>query len=146
MGFPIFQLLNRKCAQCGFETQAVVDNCPQCKAPFASQKYMVKNGYLQIVIGAILALGMTGLGAYLGKIMLFPASGGSRFTGTLADASLIVGIFLLVISVGVAAMVNGYWQIRYGRRNKYIVYFLIAFAVILFVGGSIARRLNRMGY
>lgn len=102
-------------------------------------------GYVQIVMGAILSLGMTGLGAYLGKLMLFPSSGG-RFAGGFAEAAVIIGIFLLVISVGIAAMVNGYWQIRYGRRNKYIVYFLIGFAVLLFIGGTVARLLKKLGY
>ncbi|MCE9625621.1 MAG: hypothetical protein K8R69_09265 [Deltaproteobacteria bacterium] len=129
----VAQLMRQECKSCGYSTTELIEVCPQCRRAFIASDAMRRSGYLQIALGAFLVLLMSGIGALLGKIMIFPAPGGSHFTGGPREILMIVGVFGLVISVGLAIMLNGYWQIRFGRRNKYLVYFIFAF-LLAFVG------------
>ena len=133
------QIMRQNCKKCGYSTESIIDVCPQCQTPFRTDTSMRRNGYLQIGLGAFLVVLIGGVAAVLGKIMLFPTPGGAHFTGNGQDIAMIAGIFGLVLSIGFAVMFNGYWQIAYGRRNKYVIYFILGFAVAFYVIGRLAK-------
>lgn len=47
----------------------------------------------------------------------------------------IIFIFDLVISISLAAMAGGLWQIIFGKRNKLIVFAVLVFGVIFAITG-----------
>lgn len=142
----VARLMRQECKHCGYSTTDVVEVCPQCRQAFRTPDTMRRTGFLQIGLGAFLVMLMSGIGGLLGKVILFPSAGGSRFTGGPMDILMIAGIFGLVISVGAAAILNGYWQIRYGRRNKYLVYFILAFLIAFVVIGYFFKMKAKLGY
>jgi len=98
-----------------------------------SSKRMRGLGWAQLVIGLFLAGFMTALTVYLAPLMLQTGGGSSneRFTGTPAQALMILLLFGVVIFFGLTSMASGLWQIKTGRRNKWIL--IICFAVFFFL-------------
>jgi hypothetical protein len=100
-------------------------------------------GGLLLVIGTFLVLFMTGLGIYLGSIISDSndPSATTRFTGDPQDVMLIVVIFGLVISFGLASIGAGIWQLIYGKPNRKVMVVVFLIAGILFV---ISRAIKAM--
>jgi hypothetical protein len=55
---------------------------------------------------------------------------------------MIAAIFGLVICFGLAAIVGGAWQIRYGKPNRKVMVAMFVVAGILWVIGSAVRYLD----
>ena len=132
------------CAKCSFETSEVLTRCPNCGGRLQSAKKVRILGWLLLVIGTGLVLFMGTLGIYLGRIITqTPESGSStRFTGGPQDVALIMAVFGLVISFGIASMAGGVWQIKYGKPNRKLMVGMFLLAGILFV---IAKWIKVMG-
>jgi hypothetical protein len=52
--------------------------------------------------------------------------GGTRFSGSPAQAFIVLGILGAVFTVGVTTMLYGAWQVRSGSRSLRVVLFLLA--------------------
>ena len=78
------------------------------------------------------------LGVILGQITASSGEPGAttRFTGGPEAITLIVTVFGLVISFGLASMVGGLWQIWYGKPNKKIMVAMFLVAGLLLVIGK----------
>lgn len=87
---------------------------------------------------------MGALGIYLGQIITQTDQSASttRFTGGPNDVALIVAVFGLVISFGLASMAGGIWQIVYGKPNRKLMVAMFLVAGILVV---IARAIEVIG-
>lgn len=131
------------CPKCSFETSEALPRCPSCGSRLQSAKKVRILGGLLLVIGTFLVLFMSILGVYLGSIISTSNDPGAttRFTGGPQDVMLIVVIFGLVISFGLAAIGGGIWQIIYGKPNRKIIVAVFVIAGILFV---IARAVKTM--
>jgi hypothetical protein len=72
---------------------------------------------------------------YTAPMLLRPgvSVGGTRFSGTATQASVILGIFGIVATFGVTATLYGLWQIRTGQRNKKVIYFVVGLAAVLWL-------------
>lgn len=131
------------CPKCSFETSESVSRCPSCGSRVQSAKKVRILGGLLLVIGTFLVLFMTGLGIYLGSIISNSddPSATTRFTGDPQDVMLIVVIFGLVISFGLASIGSGIWQLIYGKPNRKVMVVVFLIAGILFV---ISRAIKAM--
>ena len=122
------------CFKCGYVTNEAATVCPQCGSKrFFSTRSMRVRGWLQLVIGLFL-VGLMGTITYrLAPSLLLPGAStdGSRFTGTVEQARLILGLFGLVIIFGFFSMLSGVWQIVTARRNKWIFYFMMALIALV---------------
>jgi MFS family permease len=54
---------------------------------------------------------------------------------------MIFGIFGLVLAFGFTSMVAGFWQVRYGRRNKSLVKIMLAIVFALMAAGGLIQAL-----
>ena len=92
-------------------------------------------GWMLLVLGTFLVVVMGGLGIYLGQLIAQSGAPGSgtRFTGGPNDVAMIVAVFGLVISFGIAAMAGGAWQIKYGKPNRKLMIAMFLVAGILVV-------------
>lgn len=120
-------------------TTGPVDKCQRCgKLGTAGQ--VRRHGWVQLACGLILT-GLMGAVTYnIGPLMLRPgqeAAGGERFSGTAGQALLILGLFSLVITIGLMAIVSGLYQIKTGRRNNRIFVIMLVLLGVLIATGWI---------
>ena len=93
-------------------------------------------GILQIITGLFLAVFIGIIAFNLAPQLLRPnerTSSGSSFTGTPQQATLILGLFGLIITFGLGSVLSGLYQIATGRRNRWIIFIVLGLAVILYV-------------
>ena len=126
------------CHKCDFETNEQLAKCPQCGSRLQSAKKVRILGWLLLVIGAGLVIFMGTLAVILGQIIASSEEPGAttRFTGGPEAVTLIVTVFGLVISFGLASMAGGVWQIWYGKPNKKIMVGMFVVAGLLLVIGK----------
>ena len=132
------------CAKCSFETSESLTRCPNCGGRLQSAKKVRVLGWLLLLIGTGLVIFMGALGLYLGQIITQTGDSTSttRFTGEPQDVLLIVAVFGLVISFGIASMAGGIWQIIYGKPNRILMVAMFLVAGILV---AIAWGIKAMG-
>ena len=136
------------CSRCGYTTNETIGQCPQCgqrESTARSPKTVRRLGWVQLVLGLFLVGLMGTITWNVAPLMAGsgPTQGGGRFTGTAEQAQLVLGLFGLVIMFGLTSMVNGIWQIRTGRRNKWIFIFMLALtAVLIVVGWLVTKRVG----
>ena len=125
------------CHKCDFETNEQLAKCPQCGRRLQSTKKVRILGWLLLVLGTGLVIFMGTLAVIIGQIIAGSDEPGAttRFTGGSEAITLIVTVFGLVISFGLASMIGGVWQIRYGKPNKKIMVAMFVVAGLLFVIG-----------
>lgn len=87
---------------------------------------------------------MSVLGIYLGSIIAHSGEPGgtTRFTGGPQDVALIVAVFGLVISFGLASMAGGLWQIIYGKPNRLVMVAMFLVAGILVAIGWVIKYMS----
>jgi hypothetical protein len=118
------------CEKCKFETGEFVRNCPRCGEALRSTRTVRITGWLLVVPGGGLTLGMAYL-SFVVWILIQRADDngpGARFTGDSTDAAMIYGVFGAVIGLSLTFVFAGIWQIVYGRRNKKLVFVALALA------------------
>ena len=133
---------SRSCYKCGYVTNEAVGQCPKCGRRLRTAKQVRRLGWVQLLIGVFLVGLMGTITFNLAPLMLRtgePAASGARFTGTAEQAQLILGLFGLVILFGLTSMASGLWQIKTGRRNKWIFILMLALVVLLVLAGWLVR-------
>ncbi|HYY42921.1 MAG TPA: hypothetical protein VE775_09335 [Pyrinomonadaceae bacterium] len=125
----------RSCYKCGYETNEPVKQCPKCGQRLRTAREVRALGWLQLLIGIFLVGLMGTITFKLAPLLLQTGvrEGGSRFTGTPQQAFLILGLFGLLILFGATSMTSGLWQIKTGRRNKWIFIFMLGLVIVLIV-------------
>jgi MFS family permease len=124
----------RTCQGCGYQTTDDIARCPQCKRPLMSARRIRRLGWMLLFIGLFLMGLMGTITLYLAPSMLQPGRqvyGGSRFTGTAQQGISALMLFGTVILFGLTAFINGLWQVRTGRRNKWLLYAVAAVGLLL---------------
>lgn len=124
-----------KCYHCGYETYRLLSHCPQCGRSLQSKRWSRRYGAILSVLGLIIS---SVIGFVL--LLLLPkllhagaASGGVGFSGSAAQAWLVLGVLLVVELFGVTTMCYGLWQVVTGRRSKRVIYFAVVLVLLLLV-------------
>jgi hypothetical protein len=136
----------RSCYRCFYETGAAVAQCPRCGGRMRTAGQVRRLGWVQIVLGLFIVGFMGAITAFVAPLILNagePSATGSRFNGTPEQALLILGLFGIVILFGLVAMLNGVWQIKYGRRNKWLFIVVMTLAGLLVLLGWVVRTALR---
>ncbi len=127
----------RSCLFCGHTSHDNFGQCPVCqrKRRFWTKKQLLLMGWLQLICGLIL-VGLMGTVTFNLLPSLLRAGqevGGQTFTGTPEQANLIILLFLLIITTGLACTLAGLWILIAKRINKwiYLLTFGLCMAVIL---------------
>jgi MFS family permease len=103
-------------------------------------------GWVQVAMGLIITGMMLAITAFVAPLMLnagAKSATGSRFNGTPEQALLIFGLFGVLILFGMVAMLNGIWQIKFGRRNKWLLVVVLVLTGLLVVLCVIVRTALR---
>jgi MFS family permease len=136
----------RTCFRCSFETSDAVEKCPRCGGRLKTAQQVRRLGWVQVVLGVIIVGMMGTITAFVAPLMLSTGdepTTGSRYAGTPEQALLILGLFGIVILFGLVAMLNGIWQIKYGRRNKWLFIVVLVLAGLLVLVGWVVRSALR---
>ena len=125
----------RSCFGCGQVTAEPAEKCPKCGKGLRTARHVRRLGWIQFACGLFIT-GLMGTVTYnVAPLMLRPgreAAGGGRCTGTAEQALLIFGVFGLVITFGLMAIVSGLYQVKTGRRNNWIfVIMMVLFGVLI---------------
>jgi hypothetical protein len=94
-----------------------------------TRKSAVVRGWILIVLGAFLAIGMGCLTAWFAATVNNTSQQGSHWNGTRTMTMQVYELFAAVIFFGLVSAAAGTYQVRYGRLNK------IAFAAMLLLIG-----------
>jgi hypothetical protein len=103
------------CTKCNFETTEPFAHCPQCGRRMLSSRKVRMLGWLLVVLGGFLVVMM-------GAITALVAVNSSHFTGTAIQAMFMYLLFAVIIAFGLLSLAAGAWQIKYGKRNKTIMF------------------------
>jgi len=136
----------RKCHKCGYETHDTIAKCPKCGRGLLSTKRVRRLGWVQLFVGLFLVMFMGIITFNLAPSMLEPGvpdTSGSRFTGTREQARIVLGLFGVIIVFGLTSMAGGLWQITFGTRNKWILYFgVVLFLLLILFASSVENVLG----
>src|SRR5438552_2412562 len=97
----------RICYKCDYATSQPLKVCPQCgRQQFRTTDQIRMLGWVLAVIGAILTIFMAWLSVVVGQVILLPNLPGTstRFTGGPNMILFIVGIFGVVLAIGIASL------------------------------------------
>ena len=134
------------CSKCSFTATDIVIRCPECGSWMRQAQGIRRRGWVLIFLGLVL-VGMMGTITFLVAPTMLSggASAGARFTGTPEQATLILGLFGIVIVFGLTCIASGLWQIVTGRRNIWIVVLILGLTFLLIVAGAAVYRVLDRG-
>ncbi len=123
-----------RCYNCGYETYKLMSHCPQCGRSMQSKRWSRRFGIILLIFGALISAVIGFVLLLTLPILLDPGSshGGSRFSGSAGQARLALGVLSAVEAFGITVMFYGLWQLVTGRRSKWVIYFVIGLAVLIF--------------
>lgn len=118
--------------RCGAVTSGLVSVCPNCGGPTISSRRTRVLGWVLVVLGLSLVTVMsyityalyptlTRAGVHMGE--------GGRWSGTAAQAAMVLNLFWMIIAFGALCVAGGTWQIATGRRNRVLM-------ILALIGGA----------
>ncbi len=123
----------RYCYKCGFQASTAEPKCPRCRGPLQASSGVRIRGVIMIALGGFLIAFMSWLTILVMDAAKPNAEGGPSFTGTDDQLLAVLAFFALLIVFGFATALAGSWQVIFGRRNKFIVWGVVGFAVLMAV-------------
>ncbi|MEO6365309.1 MAG: hypothetical protein ABIO38_04565 [Luteimonas sp.] len=119
-----------RCWRCGFETYKYRSQCERCGGSLQSRRWSRRFGFVLTLCGLFLTSLMGVVIHWMVPRLLHAGVDvdGSRFTGTEMQA---LGSFAVVGAVfvfGATALGYGIWQMATGRRDRRVVFVMIAIA------------------
>ena len=129
----------RKCRKCNYQLADSVRQCPICGTRVQTSGQIRGLGVVQLILGLIIVGMMGTLMVLLAPKMLGGEEAG--FSGTPAQALLIMLLFGVVMVFGLASCVSGLYHVVVGKRNKWIALAAVILGFILIGLGMIVREL-----
>ena len=126
---------------CGHSVEGSLTKCPKCGWAMRSARNIRIRGWALLVLGLFLVLFMGGITWMVAPSLLHPGkeAGGMTFNATMEDAKMILGLFALVILIGLFSMVNGGYMVARGRPNRPLALATIAVTVLLVAVGWVIQ-------
>jgi hypothetical protein len=121
---------------CALVVDGRVETCPKCGGPMRDVSDSAVRGIVMLLCGIIL-VGMMGWIIWtMSPSMLNPgvtAPDGSTFTGTDKEAKTFLGLFAVVMLLGLTAIINGVFFIVKRRQSGAFIAISLGLAAILMV-------------
>ena len=120
----------RFCYRCDHPASVSDEVCPLCGGALRTRENIRTLGCVLILLGGI---------ASAVTLWIFTKVDPAKINAG-GKASFAVGILVAVFAIGVSIAIAGLWQMIFGRRNKWIVWFAIALVGIVVVATEIFGR------
>jgi hypothetical protein len=126
------------CLGCNYQMHEFRSHCPRCGASMQSKRWSRRFGWGLLACGLFITAGIGAVIYNVAPMLLNPGvgTGGSRFSGTVAQGRLFLGVLALVATFGTTTALYGLWQVLAGRRDKRVIYLLLGLGILL---GLLAR-------
>lgn len=132
---------HRSCYKCKTEIETAEAKCARCGRRLRSRTEIRTLGALMIFLGSFLIIFMGYISLWMYNVILHPeTANGAKFTGDNNELLLIAAVFGFVFLFSLVAVINGFWQLIFGRRNMILVWIIIVFGII-FIGSGLALTL-----
>jgi hypothetical protein len=106
-------------------------------APLSSGSQRVR-GWLFIIVGTALSIGMAALAVYLWTVISNEGAGGATWTSSHDFTVHTLELFGVVFVFGLVATAAGIYQLREGRTSRVsIVLLIILVAIMLYLGRTL---------
>lgn len=128
-----------KCRKCEYQLAESVRQCPICGTRVQTSGQIRGLGVVQLILGLVIVGMMGTITLLLAPKMLGGEKAG--FTGTPAQALMIMLLFGVVIVFGLASCVSGLYHVVVGKRNKWIALAAVILGFILIGLGMVVREL-----
>jgi hypothetical protein len=134
----------RVCKRCGKETLDPAKRCASCGGAVIAAKTMRMLGWLLAGLGAFLVLFMGAITIYVAQIVYQTNEPGvhAGFTGGADMEFFMFGLFTLVLLFGLTSLVSGLLQVRNGRANRKLMFFMLGLGVLFIVIGRVVRYMR----
>lgn len=129
--------IRRTCSNCSYETDESIEQCPQCGHRMEIAQHVRLRGWILVATGTVLVVFMVVLAVQMVRIMAGQTSG--IFRGDKNDAVFILGIAYLVAMFGGVTVLEGAWQLQYGRRNTKLSLLLLGLGFLFFMVGLLVN-------
>ena len=120
---------------CAYTVEGNLAICPKCGGPMRAVRESRLRGWALLLLGLLLVGMMGAITFYMSPALTHPGeeAGGNTFTGTAAQARLILYLFWALIAFGAVTTVNGVYQIATGRQH----WAFVALTLLVFAGLAI---------
>ncbi len=118
---------------CGAWADGAVAACPRCGGPMRLTKGSTARGWILLFLGLVLMGMMGAITGATAPTMLNPGVeiDGGRFTGTIEQGRIFLGLFMLVFVLGIVSTVYGLFQIVTRRESKAFIAATLVLAAAL---------------
>lgn len=113
---------------CSFQTHEPIHKCLKCGRPIWTTNQFRLISSLLIFCGLFFIL--LGGGLIYAVASIDNNSSGTRFTGSEAQKIFILGIFGVMIAIGLSVLAAGLWQVIFGRANRRLIYILLTLFMV----------------
>jgi len=120
---------------CAYTVEGRLATCPKCGGPMRAVRESRVRGWALLLLGLLLMAMMGAITWNMAPALLQAGeeAGGSTFTGTAAQARLVLYLFLALIAFGAVTCLNGVYQIVTGRQH----WLFVALTLLVFAGLAI---------
>jgi hypothetical protein len=134
----------RVCKRCGTETLDPAKRCASCGGAVVAAKTMRRLGWVLVGLGAFLVLFMGAITIFVAQLVFQTNAPGVHggFTGGPEMEFFMFGIFALVLLFGLTSVVSGLLQVRNGRANRKLMFFMLGLGVLFIVIGRVVRYMR----
>lgn len=89
-----------------------------------------------VIMSVFLIALMSTISSWMYGVVFLPeTANGARFNGTENQLMLIAGTFGFIFLFSFIGLITGLWQLIFGRRNRILVWTVMAFGFIFLIGG-----------
>ena len=128
----------KTCFACRLELKPEAVRCPVCDGPLVTDRGMRSRGWLLVVLGASMAVGMTYVSALMWKHR-------EDFTGGPPEAVFTAAVMLFCIVFGATAFLGGIHMLVHGRRHTGLVRFIGQLFFVFLGLGALAQLMALAG-
>lgn len=132
----------KNCFGCDYKEVTEERRCPQCGKPLQDEKTIRMLGgilsFLGLVLITIMTLVINGI-SHSTRVVDRPGHYGESARNT-PNGTLVYGILIAVLLMGVSTLLTGGTMVVTGRRNLKLLWFMIAFGLVLGGFGYVFSR------
>ena len=130
----------RSCFKCRYEAVTAQFSCPRCGKRLYTMSNIRWRGVLLVVIGLFLTAFMSAIAVFVTGLLIQGAQNPETSRKLNEQTALLVAVYFIfggVIAIGLTAVLTGFWQIIFGRRNMILLWLFLTLIFLTFVVGSI---------
>src|SRR5215203_4590394 len=115
----------RSCFKCRYEAVTRQFSCLRCGKGLFTATNIRWRGVLLFVVGLLLTVFMSAIAIFVGGLLIQGAQNPETSRKLNDQAALLVTVYIIfggVFAIGLTAILNGFWQIVFARRNMILVW------------------------